>query len=126
MKNRLTRTYGQRKRDSATRSAGKQATGNRNKHLLAAERRRTDEPHGRLNKQNPVSPQNSEPHKSKDGTKQNAGIVEISIKRIEKTIDKVYEIRKQAFKEGKLNYEAMLYEVEMALCRMASKEIQEV
>lgn len=36
--------------------------GNRNKHLLAAERRRTDEATRRLNKQNPVSPQNKTPN----------------------------------------------------------------
>lgn len=126
MKNKSDNTSGQQKRDSATRSAGKQATGNRNKQMLAAERRRTDEADGRLNKQNPVSPQNSTPNNYRYRTKQNAGTVEISINRIEKILDNVYEIRKQAFKEGKLNYEAMLYEVEMSLCRIASKEIQEV
>lgn len=93
MKNKSVKTNELQKRDSATRSAGKQATGNRNKHLLAAERRRTDEADGRLNKQNPVSPQNDELNKSKDNPSKTQALRKSLLKRIDEAFTELDKLR---------------------------------
>lgn len=85
---------GQPKGKSATRSAVNRATGNRNKHLLAAERRRTDEADGRLNKQNPVSPQKMNSINKSDARAKNAGFDKLN-NRLVKMDGVLYDIMKK-------------------------------
>lgn len=112
MKNKSGKTSGQPKGKSATRSAGKQATGNRNKHLLAAERRRTDEPHGRLNKQNPVSPQNRTPNNERTELSKTQAKVKAQREFLNEAIKELEILRVYCRKKGYGEIDERCYDIE--------------